>query len=352
MADVFISYSKQEPEVTKRLAAALLNEGFTVWWDTNLKSGENFRRVIMKELSEARAVIVIWTRASVQSEWVVSEADRAKHLDKLICLRDQHVTMHEIPPPFDALHTEFCDNFNAVLQSLARLNVHPGESAIGSAVDQQSAKRQSVEQIPLEIVRAILAESERVARDPDYKDRHTHYELFFETNPLAPDVIAQRGGFQARSALSAWMWRRRIRFIRDREERRSAITSAIGNGYLDGYYLGEAKRTLFSLRYHLPKWTYRFNATASFTSLTVVLALLVNVLLRFYAPEYFFSFTVRLYRTVSIELTTTALAVLALSYFWAGEILDLGDFFTFGGVTVLVVVTIQAAGAFIWHLAH
>jgi TIR domain len=39
MADVFISYSKHDPEPTERLAAELERQGYSVWWDTSLLTG-------------------------------------------------------------------------------------------------------------------------------------------------------------------------------------------------------------------------------------------------------------------------------------------------------------------------
>ncbi len=55
---IFISYSKAEPKPTQELAAFLTAQGYTVWWDTNLTSGEVFREVIDRELAAADAVIV------------------------------------------------------------------------------------------------------------------------------------------------------------------------------------------------------------------------------------------------------------------------------------------------------
>jgi hypothetical protein len=68
---IFISYSKAEPKPTEELADFLTAQGYTVWWDTNLTSGEVFREVIDRELAAADAVIVIWTAHSVASNWVV-----------------------------------------------------------------------------------------------------------------------------------------------------------------------------------------------------------------------------------------------------------------------------------------
>src|SRR5262249_8539694 len=83
VADIFISYSKQHPQPPRDLAAYLEREGYSVWWDTNLLAGEIFREVIDRELNAAKAVIVIWTRESVRSDWVLAEADQADRHGKL-----------------------------------------------------------------------------------------------------------------------------------------------------------------------------------------------------------------------------------------------------------------------------
>jgi len=78
MADVFISYANADRSLALKLAAMLEAEGWKVWWDTSLTIGDDFRNEIMTELGRARAVIVIWTDASIKSDWVRSEAGRAQ----------------------------------------------------------------------------------------------------------------------------------------------------------------------------------------------------------------------------------------------------------------------------------
>jgi TIR domain/Phage integrase family len=72
MADVFISYAKTDRSLALKLVAMLEAEGWKVWWDTSLAIGDDFRNEIMTELGHARAVIVIWTDASIKSDWVRS----------------------------------------------------------------------------------------------------------------------------------------------------------------------------------------------------------------------------------------------------------------------------------------
>ena len=77
MADIFISYSLPDRGKVVMLAAYLESEGWSVWWDNNLAAGDSFRDDIARELAAARAVIVIWTQASVNSDFVRAEIGRA-----------------------------------------------------------------------------------------------------------------------------------------------------------------------------------------------------------------------------------------------------------------------------------
>jgi formylglycine-generating enzyme required for sulfatase activity len=124
MADIFISYSKQEPEPTRKLAAELEGRGYTVWWDTSLLAGDDFRRIIVKELNAAKAVIVIWTPASVHSNFVIEEAQRGQTARKLIPLRVPAVEIDDIPLGFGTLHTVMVDDVEHVVNALAALGVY------------------------------------------------------------------------------------------------------------------------------------------------------------------------------------------------------------------------------------
>ncbi len=128
---IFISYSKAEPKPTRELAEFLTAQGYTVWWDTNLTSGEVFREVIDRELAAADAVIVIWTAHSVASNWVISEADDAARRNKLITVRTGDLEPWRIPKPYNTYHTDLVDNRNAVLAAVRRIERLGGVSITG-----------------------------------------------------------------------------------------------------------------------------------------------------------------------------------------------------------------------------
>jgi len=65
--DIFLSYARQDRGVARMFAEALSDEGFNVWWDASLHSGETFDEVIEQRLREAKAVVVLWSPRSVAS---------------------------------------------------------------------------------------------------------------------------------------------------------------------------------------------------------------------------------------------------------------------------------------------
>ena len=77
MADVFISYAREDAETARRFAEVFQSAGFSVWWDDALRSGEAFDEIIERALRDAKAVVVLWSRSSVTSRWVRAEATQA-----------------------------------------------------------------------------------------------------------------------------------------------------------------------------------------------------------------------------------------------------------------------------------
>jgi hypothetical protein len=125
MADIFISYSKASRSLTENLAIELQAKGFSVWWDAGLVAGDSFSDVILEELEQARAAIVIWTNESVKSQWVRSEARRAQERRVLIPVRAEELNTNDIPLPFDGIHTGLVSNTDAIVAALAKLGILP-----------------------------------------------------------------------------------------------------------------------------------------------------------------------------------------------------------------------------------
>jgi adenylate cyclase len=108
VADIFVSYSRQDKARVAPLVAALEQVGWSVWWDPEIVPGEEFDTLISRELGQARTVIVVWTPASVDSRWVRGEARDAADRDALCPVR-----FDGAKPPIDfrAVHTVDLDNW-------------------------------------------------------------------------------------------------------------------------------------------------------------------------------------------------------------------------------------------------
>jgi len=82
--DIFLSYARADRATARTFAQSLAEEGFSVWWDASLHSGETFDEVIEQRLRDAKAVIVLWSPRSVASRWVRAEATLADRRNKLV----------------------------------------------------------------------------------------------------------------------------------------------------------------------------------------------------------------------------------------------------------------------------
>ena len=92
MAEVFISYAREDRGTATRLADALAARGLPVWWDRNLVLGRDYDRDIERELTTARAVLVIWSPDSVESDWVRAEASEAADRKRIVPVRIRQAT--------------------------------------------------------------------------------------------------------------------------------------------------------------------------------------------------------------------------------------------------------------------
>lgn len=82
MADVFISYARADQPKAAAIAARLEAAGHGVWWDRNIRGGAAYAADIERELRDARIVVVLWSAAACQSDWVKDEAvfARERHI--------------------------------------------------------------------------------------------------------------------------------------------------------------------------------------------------------------------------------------------------------------------------------
>jgi TolB-like protein len=89
MADIFLSYNREDQATAQRFAKAFEAQGFSVWWDVTLRSGEAYDQVTEEALKTAKAVVVLWSKRSVASRWVRAEATLADRNRTLVPARTE-----------------------------------------------------------------------------------------------------------------------------------------------------------------------------------------------------------------------------------------------------------------------
>jgi TolB-like protein len=140
--DIFLSYSRDDQARAKLFAEAFTREGFKVWWDVGLRAGEAYDAVTENALSTAKAVVVLWSKRSVESRWVRAEAtqaDRNKTLMPAMIETCDRPIMFELTQTAELMHWQGDAGdtaFRAFLEDIRRFVVQHGDPVQSAGEDE------------------------------------------------------------------------------------------------------------------------------------------------------------------------------------------------------------------------
>ena len=102
MASIFLSYSHEDRKRARGIAQSLQSAGHEVWWDKHIHAGSRFSKDINEALKKSDLVVVLWSKASVESIWVQDEAAHGRDKSRLV-----PVLIDKVDPPlgFRQYHT-------------------------------------------------------------------------------------------------------------------------------------------------------------------------------------------------------------------------------------------------------
>ena len=220
VVDVFISYKREERGRCERIHEKLTALDLDVWFDVRLTAGKNFDREIEAAVKSAKAVVVLWSPASVESDWVREEAGVGKARGVLAAIR---IAPCDLPFGFGSTHVEdiyeeeFADDHPAWLKILDRIGDLVGRSTLP---DYSRGAPQTRPPQPVSGPQAGWAEIEESFDPRDYADFLEVYprsEQAFEarrrkrkledwagidqTDPAAVSAFLQSGAFAVLQAL-------------------------------------------------------------------------------------------------------------------------------------------------------
>lgn len=164
MSDIFISYARSTAATAELVGDRLRALGYSVWRDDELPAHRAYADVIEAQLRAAKAVVVIWSADAARSEWVRSEADRARAERKLV---QATVDGSPLPMPFDQIQCASLVNWSGnpdvagwrtVLASVAALT--------GAAPEAEAQVAATGPERPAEIILAVLP-FDNLSTDPE-----------------------------------------------------------------------------------------------------------------------------------------------------------------------------------------
>jgi len=83
---VFVSYSRSDLDRARPVISLLEHAGLDVWWDGLLTGGDTYLPTTEAALEGADCVVVLWSEASVGSNWVRDEAQSGRDRRRLVPL--------------------------------------------------------------------------------------------------------------------------------------------------------------------------------------------------------------------------------------------------------------------------
>lgn len=198
MSDIFLSYKSEDKTKAQIIAEALEKKGYSVWWDRVIPPGRRFSKVIQEELDNAKCVVVLWSKESVKSGWVETEASEGDRRGILI-----PVLINDVLPPLAFRMIEaaklidwdgsLSDNeFELLSRSIARIlgSAEPSKIEIHQPYEQENTgrKERGKERTGTEEKKRVHStrEEEGITKESTVKEG---FQLSTQTNGISPKQL-------------------------------------------------------------------------------------------------------------------------------------------------------------------
>jgi TPR repeat protein len=162
MADIFISYAREDEATAQRLRDVLASQGWDVWRDKEgIVTGSAWGTSIENALRDAKCVVVLWSTHALSSHFVRDEAEIGRNANKLVPVQIGDV---QLPIGFRGIQTANLMHWDGELD-------HPEYRKLVSAIgDRVGAAHVSGDARPPDVgpLRRIGAMLQRLVARPQF----------------------------------------------------------------------------------------------------------------------------------------------------------------------------------------
>ena len=208
--NVFVSYSRADQKRALAVIGGLEKAGFQVWWDGLLEGGQTFLKTTEAALHAADAVVVLWSKTSVDSHWVRDEATHGRDARRLVPL-----TIDRSEPPLGFRQFQVIDlakwrgdpsalEFQAVIRAVYASMGEQRAPATQSRPSRAVSRRAVLAGSGLVVVAAAGLATWRFGQSPGGVDRNSVAVLPFRnlSGNASEDYLTQGIAEEIRLALS------------------------------------------------------------------------------------------------------------------------------------------------------
>jgi hypothetical protein len=96
MTSIFVSYSRRDQDIARKVVESLETSGYTVSWDErfHIAVGAPLINLLDERCNTATCVLVLWSKSAIESKWVETEASIGMQRRRLL-----QVTLDGTQPP-------------------------------------------------------------------------------------------------------------------------------------------------------------------------------------------------------------------------------------------------------------
>ena len=172
VSSVFISYSSENVDVAERIERALQAKSFSVWRDNaSLHAGEKWPKRLGEAIAGVNALVLLWSKAAANSEFVELEWNIALALRKPVLPYVLDTTT--LPPTLRPLHLiKNCEVESAAEQVAQGLLVNkPEKSEVPkqAVIDRLAAIREQDPSDVLQTAKTVFAQQGWIVHGPVYQ---------------------------------------------------------------------------------------------------------------------------------------------------------------------------------------